>query len=182
VAAAYPHHHPDMVSSHNDLFKPDNIHFDGRRIWLVDWEAAFLNDRYADLAVVANLIVRNDDEELVYLRKYFGGLPDEYQRARFFLMRQIAHMFYAAVFLLLGSSSKPIDWNEPAPQRNDLYRRIWEGEVNLKDNEIKAAFGRVHCEELLQNTRRGRLDEALRIVSDRHAGPPEPDDAKRVVA
>jgi len=176
VAAVYPRHVPDMVSSHNDLFKPDNILFDGRRVWLVDWEAAFLNDRYADLAVVANLIIRNDDEELVYLREYFGELPDEYQRARFFLMRQLAHMFYAMVFLLLGSSSKPIDWNEATPQRNDLYRRIWEGEVNLKDNETKAAFGRVHCEELLQNTRRGRWDEALRIVSDRHAAIPELDD------
>ena len=37
----YPQHDPDvacpdMVSSHNDLFKPDNILFDGRRVWLVD--------------------------------------------------------------------------------------------------------------------------------------------------
>ena len=46
-----------MVSSPNDLFKPDNILFDGQGVWLVDWEAAFLNDRYADLAVVANLVV-----------------------------------------------------------------------------------------------------------------------------
>lgn len=53
VAAVYPHDEADMVSSHNDLFKPDNILFDGQRVWLVDWEAAFLNDRYADLAVVA---------------------------------------------------------------------------------------------------------------------------------
>ena len=63
LAAVYPLHDPDMVSSHNDLFKPDNILFDGQRVWLVDWEAAFLNDRYADLAVVANLVVTNDAEE-----------------------------------------------------------------------------------------------------------------------
>jgi len=71
VAAVYPHHDPDMVSSHNDLFKPDNILFDGQRVWLVDWEAAFLNDRYADLAVVANYVVTNDAEEKVYLQEYF---------------------------------------------------------------------------------------------------------------
>ena len=57
LADAYSCHDPDMVSSHNDLFKPDNTLFDGEHVWLVDWEAAFLNDRYADLAVVANLIV-----------------------------------------------------------------------------------------------------------------------------
>lgn len=35
--------------------KPENILFDGVRSRLVDWEAASLNDRYTDLAVVANL-------------------------------------------------------------------------------------------------------------------------------
>jgi hypothetical protein len=45
VASVYPHDDPEMVSSHNDVFKPDNILFDGHRVWLVDWEAAFLNDR-----------------------------------------------------------------------------------------------------------------------------------------
>ena len=52
LTAVYPHDDAEMVSSHNDVFKPDNILFDGQRVWLVDWEAAFLNDRYADLAVV----------------------------------------------------------------------------------------------------------------------------------
>lgn len=75
VAAVYPRHDPDMVSSHNDLFKPDNILFDGHRVWLVDWEAAFLNDRYADLAVVANSVVTNDAEERVYLQEYLDNRP-----------------------------------------------------------------------------------------------------------
>src|ERR1022692_2472698 len=35
----------NWVSSHNDL-TPENSLFDGDRGWLVDWEAAFLNDRY----------------------------------------------------------------------------------------------------------------------------------------
>ena len=112
VAAVYPHDDMEMVSSHNDLFKPDNILFDGQRVWLVDWEAAFLNDRYADLVVVANQVVTNDEEEMVYLREYFGAPPDPYQLARFILMQQFSHMFYAMAYLLQGSSSTPIDWSE----------------------------------------------------------------------
>jgi hypothetical protein len=169
VAAVYPHHDPDMVSSHNDLFKPDNILFDGHRLWLVDWEAAFLNDRYADLAVVANLVVTNDAEEKRYLQEYFGEPPDEYQRARFFLAQQVAHMFYALVFLLLGSSAKPIDWGETVPEFRDFHRRIWAGELSLDDNETKRVFGRVHWEQILRNMRQARFNEAVRIVSDRHA-------------
>src|SRR5215468_10923662 len=108
-----------MVSSHNDLFKPDNILFDGHRVWLVDWEAAFLNDRYADLAVVANMVVANESEESMYLTEYFGRAPDKYQRARFFLMQQISHVFYTMAFLLLGAGGKPVDLSERAPGFSD---------------------------------------------------------------
>ena len=172
VAAVYPRHGPDhdpeMVSSHNDLFKPDNILFDGRRVWLVDWEAAFLNDRYADLAVVANLVVTNAAEEKVYLQEYFGQPPDPCQLARFFLMQQVAHMFYAMAFLWLGAAGQPVNLSERAPDFNAFHRRIWAGEVNLADNATKIVYGRVHWERLLQNIRQARFDEALRIVSDRH--------------
>ena len=171
LAAVYPRHDPDMVSSHNDLFKPDNILFDGHRVWLVDWEAAFLNDRYADLAVVANLVVTNDAEERVYLQEYFGQPPDQYQLARFFLMQQVAHIFYAMVFLLLGSSGRQLNLSENPPDFRDFHRRIWAGEVNLADNQMKTVYGWVHREQLLQNMRQARFYEAVRIVSDRYACP-----------
>ena len=171
VAAVYPHDDVEMVSSHNDVFKPDNILFDGHRVWLVDWEAAFLNDRYADLAVVANLVVTNDAEERVYLQEYFGQPPDQYQLARFFLMQQVAHIFYAMVFLLLGSSGRQLNLSENAPDFRDFHRRIWAGEVNLADNQMKTVYGWVHREQLLQNMRQARFYEAVRIVSDRYACP-----------
>ena len=169
LAAVYPHHDPDMVSSHNDLFKPDNILFDGHRVWLVDWEAAFLNDRYADLAVVANMVVTNDAEERLYLHEYFGQPPDPYQRARFFLMRQVAHIFYAMGFLWLGSSGAPLSRPQNVPKFRDFHRRIWAGEVDLAHNETKIVYGSIHREQVLQNTQQPRFEEALRIVADRHA-------------
>ena len=55
-------------------------------------KAAFVNDRYFDLAIVANFLVNNDAEEKTFLQEYFGQPPDEYQLARFFLMRQVMHM------------------------------------------------------------------------------------------
>jgi hypothetical protein len=59
--------------------KPENILFDGSRVWLVDWEAAFLNDRYFDLAMVANFVVTNDAEENAFLQTYFGEPLLEYK-------------------------------------------------------------------------------------------------------
>jgi thiamine kinase-like enzyme len=166
LAAVYPLHDPDMVSSHNDLFKPDNILFDGDRVWLVDWEAAFLNDRYADLAVVANLVVTNEAEESIYLQEYFGQPPDAYQLARFFLMQQIAHVFYAIAFLWAGSLGGPVSQGENAPQWREFHRQFWTGAVKLEDNQMKTAYGRVHLEQLLQNVREPRFNEAMRVISE----------------
>ncbi len=167
VCAAYPRLDSDMVSCHMDL-KPENILFDGQRVWLVDWQAAFVNDRYFDLAVVANFLVTSDAEEWTFLEQYFGQPPDEYQRARFFLMRLIVHMFYAAVFLLLGSAGNPISQPDSLPAFRDFHCRIWDGEVNLADNDLKLVYGRVHWERLLNNVRQKRFNEALGIISDQN--------------
>jgi hypothetical protein len=137
----------------------------------VNWNIAFVNDRYFDLAVAANFLVANDADELTYLERYFGQRPDEYQRARFFLMRQVLHILSATVFLLLGSAGKPIDLSDKRPSFRDFQLRIWTGEVNLADNGPKIAYGMAHWGELLQNVRQTRFEEAVRIVSDRHPCP-----------
>jgi len=158
---------PDLVPSHNDLFKPDNILFDGVRPWLVDWEAAFQNDRYADLSAVANVLVTDDAEEHVLLEEYCGAPPDSYQAARFHLMRQLAHVFYAMAFLSQGAAEKPIDWSEPIPAYRDFQRQFWDGGFRLTENRAKALYGRVHWDRLTQNLRQPRYDEALRTVLHR---------------
>jgi len=164
VAEAYSSLDPDLVSSHNDLFKPDNMLFDGSRVWLVDWEAAFLNDRYADLAVVANMLLADEEEEQIYLQEYFGAAPNSYQTARFYLMKQLAHMFYTMAFLSLGCAGTPVDWSEPVPAYADFQRRFWSREVDLADNHSKTVYGRVHWEQLRHDLRQPRFEEALRIA------------------
>jgi thiamine kinase-like enzyme len=168
IASVYPRHDSQLVSCHNDL-KPENILFDGDRVWLVDWEAAFLNDPYADLAIVVNFIVTNDAEENAYLRAYFGEDPGDYRLARFYLMRQIAHMSYAAIFLLLGSFGKPIEPHAQVPSFRDFHNRIWAGEVDLGSAEAKLQYGGVHMNQALHEMRAARFDRSLRIVSARHA-------------
>ena len=98
-------------------------------------------------------------------------LVRQHQRARFHLIRQIAHLFYTMVFLFQGSAGKPIDWSATVPPFRDYHRRMWAGEVDLADKDVKIVYGRVHWERLLQNVRQARYNEALRIVADRHAIP-----------
>ena len=64
IASVYPLEKEGLVSCHNDL-KPENIIYDGKKPWIVDWEAAFLNLRYADLSIVVNFIPKNQSEEII---------------------------------------------------------------------------------------------------------------------
>lgn len=135
----------DMVSCHNDLFKPDNILFDGERVLLVDWEAAFVNDRYADLVVVANQLVTNEAEESAFLHAYFGAPPSEGQMSRFRLMQRLSHLFYTAAFLQAGTiGGGAVDWTEPIPEWSDCQRRYWSGEFELTSDAAKIEYARVH--------------------------------------
>jgi hypothetical protein len=167
VCAVYPRLDSDLVSCHMDL-KPDNIVFDGHRVWLVNWNAAFVNDRYFDLSVAANFVVTDDADESTYLERYFGQPPDAYERARFFLMRQVVHMLSAAVFVMLGSASTPIGQRDTLPTFVEFHERMWAGEINPMDGELKLVYGLLHWERLLDNVRRTRCDEALAIVSERN--------------
>jgi aminoglycoside phosphotransferase (APT) family kinase protein len=183
LVAVYPFGDAAMVASHNDVLKPDNFLFDGQRVWLVDWEAACLNDRYADLAVAANLIVGSDDDETAYLREYFGREPDAYERARFHLMQQISHVFYAMTFLLLSSpagqplaerfrtsssTDEPPSDSPPVPYA-EFQRRVWTHEVDLADRHVKQLYGQVHWRRLQENVRQPRYQDALRQVAERRA-------------
>jgi len=71
-------------------------------------------------------------------------------------------------FLTLGSSGKLIDRSEPVPAYSDFQRRFWSRQVSLADNQAKTVFGTVHWQQLSQNVRQARFNEALRIVSDRN--------------
>ena len=81
-------------------------------------------------------------------------------------MKQVAHMFYAIAFLTLGSSGNPIDWSEPVPVYSDFQRQFWAREISLADNQAKTVYGRIHWEQLSQNMRQARFNEALRIASE----------------
>jgi len=164
IGTVYPRKDPDnLVSCHNDV-KRDNIIFDGVRPWLVDWEAARLNDRYLDLAAIANFVVKNDEDETGFLKRYFGANFDEYKQARFFLMSQIVHMF-CFTLCSIGSARKSIDINTNTPGFHEFHDCLWNGEVDLANNDEIVHYALVHMKELLSNMQTKRFEESLRLVA-----------------
>jgi len=165
IKTVYPRNRQEWVACHNDL-KPENILYDGNRAWIVDWESVFLNDQYVDLAIIANFVVRSDQEEKDYLESYFGEEASEYQHARFFLMRQVLHMSYFTFFMLLVSAAgKSIDMDLIKTDFSAFHDQMWAGKINLANDDARQAYAWVHLQQLQHNLRLKRFDDALQIVS-----------------
>ncbi|MEN6327719.1 MAG: hypothetical protein ABFD18_16125 [Syntrophomonas sp.] len=92
----------------------------------------------------------------------------DYQHARFFLMRQVIHLFYFTVFMLIASKGKPVDFNIEKPDFREFHNRIWAGELSLATHEAKLQYAWVHMEQTLRNMRTKRFEDALSIVSNYH--------------
>jgi len=78
-------------------------------------------------------------------------------------------MSYAMVFMLISSRGKAIELDTTAPDFRDFHNRIWAGEVSLATDEAKLQYARVHINQILENMRSERFENALRIVSGQHA-------------
>jgi thiamine kinase-like enzyme len=86
IEAAFDAAPQPPLPCHNDLL-PANVLFDDKRVWLLDFEYAGMNERFFDLG---NLSVNAAldavaDEQL--LRRYLGGTPNDSAWARLQLMK-----------------------------------------------------------------------------------------------
>ena len=91
IEAAFAAAPSPPVPCHNDLL-PANVLFGARRVWLLDFEYAGVNDRFFDLG---NLSVNagldhGADERL--LARYFGAAPTPAQWARLQLMKVMSEL------------------------------------------------------------------------------------------
>jgi hypothetical protein len=133
---------------------------------LVDWESAFLNDSYVDLAVAANFFVRDGAREDTLVNAYFERPATEYEHARFFLMRQIVHVFAAAFCTVIAAAAgERADPDAPAEDFDDFHRQLITGQVSLAGSAAQMRYAKVHLDRAIQNGRTGRFEEALALVS-----------------
>jgi len=167
VRSAYPWHDTDKVFSHNDL-NPNNILCDGKRIWIIDWDTAFPNDRYVDLACAANFFVHTEQGEKLFLDTYFDTV-DDYKRARFFIMRQVCRIIYAMLMFHLAAQAKPADY----PHNQDMEGitlaevgpMIGAGKISLASYEGQFLFGKAMLNAALQHMRSPRFAVSISILS-----------------
>jgi aminoglycoside phosphotransferase (APT) family kinase protein len=144
----------DLVSSHNDL-NARNVLYDGRRLWLIDWDAAFLADRYVDLAAAANWFCRDDQEEGLLLATYFRAPNSDARTARLFVMRQVNYLFYGLMFALSGADAEQPAAADPerAPPLSELRDAVGQGRFDLWRAENRLTYGGALLRQALEGFR-----------------------------
>jgi len=171
VQAVYPRHQSDLVSSHNDL-NPGNVLYRDGRIWIIDWEVAFANDRYADLAIANLFFGAAEHGEDVLLRSYFDEELTEYHRARFFLMQQIIFMYYAMIFMHLVADARPegtaVSTSMDTIRLHEFHAGLRDGLITMTAPESPLIYAKILLNEMLPQMQSARFQEALAIVA---AGP-----------
>lgn len=154
----------DLVASHNDL-NPRNMLYDGARLWFVDWESAFLADRFVDLACIANLFAHTPAQETLLLRAYFGQV-DEAHRARLYVMRQVNHLFYGLV--MAGAVvGQPPAADLSGPTLASLHEALGLGEPVLDTDAGRFGYAKARLAAALSGLRDPRFAQAMAVIDVR---------------
>lgn len=164
IRSRYPRTASDKVFSHNDL-NPSNILCDGEKIWIIDWDVAALNDRYVDLANVANFFVQTKEQESALLHAYFNGAVDDYKMARFYVMRQVCRIIYSLLMFQLALQQKPAGYEHDQQMEGNDLRAFGSlmalGKLSLAAYEGQFMYGKALFNEAVQQMRTSRFADAI---------------------
>jgi aminoglycoside phosphotransferase (APT) family kinase protein len=162
IREAYVWDPAQSVSSHND-FIPGNILFDGKRLWLIDWESAYRNDPLVDVAVLLDNVARSPELEDALLRAWLGRAPDEALAARLVLTRALTRLYYAGV-LLSASATAPRanpETDVSAPALSQFQQAIRDGHLKPGAPETKHALGKMFLASFLAGSTTPGFDFAV---------------------
>jgi aminoglycoside phosphotransferase (APT) family kinase protein len=168
LAAVYRTRPEDLVSSHNDL-NPGNILYDGERLWFVDWEAAFLADRYVDLATLANWFAFDPRVQAPLTASYFGAAPTAEQSARLHLMRLVNHIFYGMIMLNGAADERPearlADRDLSGLTLADIGPLLRQGRFDMTAWESRIAYGKARLAAAEAGMQGPAFEAALALVA-----------------
>ena len=161
IREAYSWDPAKSISNHNDPV-PNNVLFDGERLWLIDWESAYRNDPAVDAAIMLDNFATSPELQGVLLHAWLGCAPDDALRARLVLVRRLTRLYYAGVLLSAAAASGAVadrDLSVPTPAA--LRRAIRDGRVMPGAPETKRILGKMYLASFLMDGVPPGLDAAV---------------------
>ena len=162
---AYPWDGSTLVSSHNDPH-PGNILFDGNRLWLIDWETAYRNDPAVDLAIMTMYRAGTPALQEALLQAWSGRPSDPALRARVFVMRQLAKLFYGCANGLFLSARRPelVETDLSAPTPAQFNAAIRDGRLIENSPEAQRVGGKVALRTFVEGVDSVAFAEAIAVL------------------
>ena len=147
LVGVYPWNEDEPVASHNDI-NPRNLIFDGSDLWLIDWETAFRNDRFVDLAILTTESAASPCLEDALMKGWLGHPPEQRERDRLAVMKPITRLYYVGL-LLAPIAAAPL--GEPvgdltAPTVEAFTRAVQDGRLKIGTVELSIAFAKMLLE------------------------------------
>jgi len=165
LAGGYPWDAAEQVSSHND---PNffNTLYDGERLWLIDWETAYRNDRFVDIAIQANHLEAGPDLESALARAWLGRPPTRRESARLRLMRSIVQFYYAVmIFALVSQAPRQGPLTDlAAPSIDDFRAGVATGRYSPGAPQTMLILGKMLFAGFLISARAPDAEAALAVV------------------
>jgi hypothetical protein len=146
----------EHVSSHNDL-SFCNILFDGSRLWLVDWETAFRNDPFADLAVLADNLGTAPGVADALIHSWLGRPANADEMRRLAQMTVLTRLYYAGLMIASAGAPSARMTSLDAPTRAEFGALILRGALKIAAPEARRVRSKMYLADFLAG-----LDDALR--------------------
>ena len=146
----------DDCPCHHDL-KLDNLLFDGKQFWLVDFEAAAQGNFLFDIATVITFLAMTGAQEEFFLEAYFGRIPTDTQRFQLELMKQVVLSYYGTAYLLVAKiryqqSLAPQNLSDLPVAQFFLKNHIKKSSSSISPHNIQE-FGMVLLNQAYKNTK-----------------------------
>jgi aminoglycoside phosphotransferase (APT) family kinase protein len=162
IRKAYTWNPANLVSSHNDPV-PSNILFDGKRLWLIDWESAYSNDPLVDVAITLDNFASSPELEALLLKAWLGKAPDDALYARLAPIRALTRLYYAGVLLSASAAASGAladkDLSAPTPQ--EFRHAISQGLLKPGTPEVKHILGKMYLASFFAGIAPPGLDAAV---------------------
>lgn len=152
-----------QVASHNDV-SPRNLMSDGARLWLVDWELAWLSDPLVDLAIASTELAVGDALERELLAASFGRAPDRALLARLAVTRLLARLAYGVI--VFDSLPPAPDSLDGALTPDGFRAAVADGRLTPGSRDIAAAFARMSLADFARGVAAPTFADTLLAAAD----------------
>ncbi|UQA56446.1 phosphotransferase [Polyangium aurulentum] len=133
---------PRRVLCHCDL-NPGNMLWDGKRVWLLDWDVASLQHPYTDLATFSNFVMLPDDAAFGLAAAEQGAPLTPEQKKTFLALRDVMRIVFGCIFLRFvpDLQAVAVPSREEAPTLAEVYAGMQTGAIDLKsaDGQVRMA-------------------------------------------